>query len=89
MDYWMSSIDRDANGYLYWRSTGERVKYTNFANDVVDKSGPHPCLLFDWKTLQWHDRNCNTGALFMCEKGKTPKFDKLSKYIDSWNSVCR
>ena len=76
MDYWMSGIDQDYNGDLYWRTTGQIVKFTNFADDVVDKTGPHPCLMIDRKTLEWHDRNCNTGGYAMCEKGT----ERIVKY---------
>lgn len=77
LDFWMSPIDKDENGYLYWRSTGEKVKYTNFANDVSNKFGPHPCLKIDWKTLLWYDRDCLTAGLFLCEKGNTRKYDTI------------
>ena len=65
----MSGIDKDTAGHLYWQTTGQSVKFTNFADDVVNKRGPHPCLMIDRKTQKWHDRNCNTGGFYMCEKG--------------------
>ena len=65
----MSGIAEDDNGDLYWQTTGQLVKFTHFADEVVDKTGPHPCLMIDRRTLKWHDRSCNTGGHAMCEKG--------------------
>ena len=69
----MSDIDRDDNDQLYWLSTGQTVRFTNFADDVVDKTGPHHCLIMDSQTQKWHDVQCLYRGAVLCEKGKGPE----------------
>ena len=68
-DYWMSSIGISKDGEAVWRSTGEPLAYTNFAQRV---NGDTPCMSLLRDNGKWKEVNvCHFQFLkAICDKGK-------------------
>ena len=82
-NFLLSAIDRDENGELYWRSTGQTVRYTNWAGR--HPSGPVPCVAIDRYSFKWMSPDCKKNEYHpFCEKGKGSTFIYLDlSFINS------
>ena len=69
LNYYISSIDQDDKGELYWRSTGQTVRYNNWASKKP-KTSAQPCVLINRFSFEWMSQDCSTAGPALCEKGK-------------------